>query len=177
MKEVFSKFKLIISQEEIKSKIFQIAQKLDEEYNNKEITIIMILKGSFIFVSDLVREMKTPFNIEAISCSSYGSKGTKRGELSIQGLNELDIKSKHVLLIDDIFDSGNTTTAVMNEINKKNPASLKTLVLLFKKTSKKLKNIVLPDLFLFEVEDKFVVGYGLDYKEYFRGLKGIYSIE
>ncbi|NGX32555.1 MAG: Hypoxanthine phosphoribosyltransferase [Candidatus Anoxychlamydiales bacterium] len=173
----FSNLELMISQEDIKSKIVQLAETIDDEYKDKEIVFLMIMKGAFIFTSDLVREIKTPFSIEAIKCSSYGLRGKERGELTIQGLEKVDLKSKHVIVVDDIYDSGKTLSSVMKEVAKQNPASLKSLILLVKNTERRLKNIDLPDYSLFEIEDKFVVGYGLDYKEYFRGLKGIYSVE
>jgi hypoxanthine phosphoribosyltransferase len=177
MKNDISDFKLLFSQDEIKQKIIQIAQALDEEYIGKEIKIIMILKGSFIFVADLIREMKTPFTIDVISCHSYGQRGKKRGKLEIEGLEKLDLKSQHVLVIDDIFDSGNTLNSLCQELMKKELSSLKTLVLLLKKNPKRLKDVCLPNHFIFELENKFVIGYGLDYKEYFRNLKGVYTIE
>jgi len=168
---------LIIHQDEIKSKISQIAQRIDLDYKEKEIVFVMIMKGSFIFVADLVRELKTPFTLEIITCSSYGQKGMKRSELSIEGLDKLDLENKHVIIADDIFDSGHTLDKVKKEILEKKPLSLKTLVMLVKKNPKKKSGIALPDYYLFEVENKFVVGYGLDYKEYFRGLKDIYFIQ
>ncbi len=173
----FSNLKLMISQEDIKSKIVEFAEKIDDEYKNKEIVFLMIMKGSFVFTSDLIREIKTPFSIETISCSSYGLRGKERGELTIRGLERLDLKAKHVIVVDDIFDSGTTLFSVVKEVEKQKPASLKSLVLLVKKTDRRLKNVNLPNYVLFEIPDKFVVGYGLDYKEYFRGLKGVYSVE
>ena len=173
----FSNLELMISQDEIKSKIVQLSELIDQEYKNEEIVLLMIMKGSFIFTSDLIREIKTPCAIEFVKCSSYGKRGKERGKLTIEGLDKLDIKSKHVIVVDDIFDSGATLSSVMREVEKMEPKSLKSLIMLLKKTPKRLPNIDLPDYTLFEIEDKFVVGYGLDYKEYFRGLKGVYSIE
>ncbi len=172
----FSNLNLLISPEDINSKIIQTAYKIDEDYFGKEIVIIMIMKGSFVFVSDLIREIKTPFSVETINASSYGKKGSKRGKLKIEGLDKLNLKGKHVLLIDDIFDSGNTLNSVSKKIEEKNPASVKTVIMLLKKTPNRLENATLPNYYLFEIEDDFVIGYGLDYKEYFRGLKGIYFV-
>ncbi|EKE21519.1 MAG: hypothetical protein ACD_7C00207G0002 [uncultured bacterium] len=171
-----SNIEMLIDHKEIKSKIFQTVQKIDEDYKNEEIVVLMLLKGSIIFASDFIRELKTPFTLETITCSSYGLKGTQRGGLTIQGLEKLNLESKNVLIIDDIFDSGNTLSNVRKEILKKNPKSVKSVVLLLKDTPKRLKNVELPEYFLFEIEDKFVIGYGLDYKEYLRGLKDIYFI-
>ena len=172
-----SNIELMINQNDIKSKIIEIAQIIDQDYKYEEIVIIMIMKGAFILTSDLVREIKSPFSIEAITCSSYGQNGSKRGSLKIKGIEDLDLKSKNVLIVDDIFDSGNTLSNVVKEVLKQNPKSVKSLVLLMKKTPNRIKDVILPSYYLFEIEDKFVIGYGLDYKEYFRGLKGIYFIQ
>lgn len=177
MKKDTSNIELLIDQKDIKSKIIEQAQKIDEDYKDEEIVILMIMKGSFVFASDFIRELKTLFTLESISCSSYGQKGTRRGKLTVQGLEKLDLKSKNVLIIDDIFDSGNTLSTVKREILKKHPKTVKSLVLLLKKTPRRLKDAILPDYYVFEIEDKFVIGYGLDYKEYLRNLKGIYFIQ
>ncbi len=177
MKDDFSNIQILIDQKEIRSKIIEIAQTIDSDYKDKEIVILMIMKGAFIFTSDLIREIKTPFCVETISCSSYGQKGKHRGELTVKGLENLDLKSKHVLIVDDIFDSGNTLSTVTKEVEKQSPSSIKSLVLLVKKSPNRIKNFIFPNYYLFEIEDKFVIGYGLDYKEYFRGLKGIYFIQ
>ncbi|MBN2479520.1 MAG: hypothetical protein JXA94_04760 [Parachlamydiales bacterium] len=177
MKPDFSNLELLISKEEIKSKIIQMSFKIDEMYKNKEIVILAVLKGSIIFVSDLIREIKTPFSIEFIKASSHGQKGTKKVPVKIHEINKLNIQDKHVLIIDDIFDSGETLNALTEKIYESGPASLKTLCLLFKKNVKRKKQINPPDLYLFEIENQFVIGYGLDHKEYFRGLKGIYSLK
>ncbi len=134
------------------------------------------MKGAVCFGADLIREINNPkTTLNYIRCSSYGQRGTQRGELTISNLDELDIASKQVILIDDIFDSGTTLSSVASILKTKNPASLKTLVVL----EKKGKNLTdtRPDISLFEIEDKFVVGYGLDWIERYRGLKGIHSIE
>ena len=159
------------------SKIVQLAEIVDQDYKDQEIVFLMIMKGAFIFTSDLIREIKTPFSVEAVKCSSYGLRGKQRGELTIQGLEKLNLKDKNVIVVDDIFDSGKTLTSVMDFVEKQNPKSVKSLIMLVKDTPRRLKDVKLPDYSLFQIEDKFVVGYGLDYKEYFRGLKGIYSIE
>jgi hypoxanthine phosphoribosyltransferase len=168
--------KPMISEEEIKSKILEIAKVIDEEYRDKELVIVLALKGSIIFAADLIREIKIPFSIETVSCSSYGENITS-GDVRMSGLEGMDIESKDVLFIDDIFDSGKTLNKAMKAIYEKNPKSVKSLVLLLKKTPHRIEDKFFPDYYLFEIEDKFVIGYGLDYKEYFRGLKGIYYVE
>jgi hypoxanthine phosphoribosyltransferase len=175
--EKLSNLKILISQKEIAKKVREIANKIDIDYSKKEIVILMILKGSICFVSDFIRELKTPFILENIQCHSYGKRGTKRGKLKIVGLEKLEIKNKHVIVVDDIFDSGNTMTQTIKALKKKKPKSIKSLVLLLKKTTERKKEILPPDYHLFVVKDTFVVGYGLDYKEYYRGYKNICYVE
>jgi hypoxanthine phosphoribosyltransferase len=166
------KFELLISQDQIKSKIADVASILDAQYQGEELTIIMLMKGALCIAADLIRELKTPCTIECVRASSYGQRGIQRGELKIAGLEDLDLSSKNVLLVDDIFDSGKTVSKVMAKLEEKNPKSLKSLVLLVKNVERDMTYV--PDYVLFNIENLFVVGYGLDYKEYYRGLPGIY---
>ncbi|QZA59038.1 Hypoxanthine phosphoribosyltransferase [Candidatus Rhabdochlamydia porcellionis] len=125
----------------------------------------MIMKGAVCLFADLIRDISLPCVAESIQVSSY--HGKTRGNLQVKGIESLDLFSKSVLLVDDIFDSGNT-------IAKKKPKSLKSLVLL----SKNISDLEYrPDYLLFSIENQFVVDYGLDYKEYYRGLKGIYLLK
>ncbi len=163
---------LLISENEIRSKIAEAARQIDAEYRGEELTIIMVMKGAICLVADLIRALKTPLTIESIKASSYGQLGTLRGGLTFAGLGDVDLSLKNILLIDDIYDSGETLTQIMAHLKEKKPKTLKTLVLLSKKV--KRKSSYVPDYVLFEIENLFVVGYGLDYKEHYRGLPGIY---
>ena len=164
----------LISEDSIVAKIAAVARELDAHFQGKEITIVMIMKGAICLVADLIRHLSTAFSLEFIQASSYGKNGTSRGELLIFGLENIDLVDKHVLVIDDIFDSGVTLSEVMKRIELQKPASLRSLVLLAKKVPRKTD--YRPDYVLFEIEDRFVVGYGLDYKERYRGLPGIYAL-
>jgi hypoxanthine phosphoribosyltransferase len=168
-------FQLLISEEAISKKIASFAQILNQKFQGQQLHIIMILKGSLCFVADLIRKLDIAFTIDAISCSSYGQKGTSRGTLSIEGLNQIDVKGHDVLLVDDIFDTGFTLATVAKLIQDKEPRSLATAVLLDKPAKKQVD--FAPDYTLFSVEDRFVIGYGLDYKELYRGLPGIYEFK
>ncbi len=163
---------LLISQEQIKEKITEAARAIDAQYAGEELTIVMVMKGAVCVAADLMRELKTPCTIEYCSASSYGQHGAKRGELKISGLDQLDLTSKNVLLVDDIFDTGHTLKQILSRLQQKNPKSLKSLVLLSKNVSRDIDFV--PDYVLFEIENLFVIGFGLDYKEYYRGLPGIY---
>ncbi|NGX51436.1 MAG: Hypoxanthine phosphoribosyltransferase [Chlamydiae bacterium] len=165
---------LLIDREKIRERIALIARDLEESYKGKEITIVMIMKGAFMLVADLMRQLHLPISLESVRCSSYGQGGLHKGELTISGIEELQIEGREILIIDDIFDSGETLGKIADEIQKKNPASLKSLVLLSKDVPHECD--YRPDIILFDIEDRFVVGYGLDYKEYYRGLPDIYTI-
>lgn len=166
---------LLISPEAIDQKVKQIAAQIDKEYRGEEITMIMVMKGAVCVASDLMRALKTPTNIEFIKASSYGMNGTKQGQLKLTGIEHLDLKGKNVLLVDDIFDSGKTMTAIVEQLKDKQPKSIKSVVAFIKNVKREIA--YRPDYVLFEVENKFIVGYGLDYKERYRGLPGIYLVK
>ena len=165
---------ILIPEETIFERIAEIAGTLDREYEGKKLVIVTILKGSLCLVADLIRQLHCPQEVEFIRCSSYGSSGHMRGTLRIMGLEQIEVEGKDILIVDDIFDSGTTLTGVHTRIQELKPASLKTLVLLSKRAPRKMP--YQPNYVLFEIEDRFVVGYGLDYKEHFRGLKGVYAL-
>ena len=163
---------LLISEEAIQQKISEISEQLNTQYRGRELTIIMIMKGSICLVADLIRRLQVPFTLEFVQGSSYGSRGTTRGELTVWGIDALALESKDVLLIDDIFDSGHTLQEVAMQLKKKRPNTLRSLVLLSK--GKQTVQGFAPDYILFHIADEFVVGYGLDYQEHYRGLPGVY---
>jgi hypoxanthine phosphoribosyltransferase len=164
---------LIISKEEIASKIDEVATQINQEYQDKELTVIMVMKGAVCVTADLIRQINVPLTIEYVSASSYGHRGTTGGELTIRNLKRLDLKGKDVLLIDDIFDTGKTLVTLVKEIQKKQPNSIKTLTLLVKDVPRKTN--YLPDYVLFTIPNRFVIGYGLDYKELYRNLPAVYA--
>lgn len=163
---------LLISHEEIKQKIAEVARLIEKQFAGEEITLLMVMKGAICLAADLMRELNISVNFEYIRASSYGMLGTERGSLTVEGLDKIDIASKNILLVDDIYDSGATLSHIISECRKKNPKMLKTLVLLSKKVRRDLSYI--PDYVLFEIENQFVVGFGLDYNEQYRGLSGVY---
>ena len=170
----FLELDLLISHKTIQERIAQIAVQLELDYKQKEIVIVVIMKGAICLAADLIRAISFPCVVESIQASSYGMQGKVRGDVQIQGIEALNLESKNVLLVDDIFDSGNTLFQVHQALAQKNPKSLKSLVLLSKNVS--CLNYQ-PDYILFSIENRFVVGYGLDYKEYYRGLQGIYQFK
>ena len=167
------KFICMITEESILQKIDSLALELDQKYQGQEVTLVMVLKGSICFTSDLLRRLQTPVILETVQCKSYGQNGSLRGDLTIFGADSLNIGGKHVLVIDDIFDSGVTLRHVLESLERKSPKSLTSAVLLSKQIPR--ESSVQPDYILFNIENEFVVGYGLDYKEHYRGLRGIYT--
>lgn len=174
MQEYMDDLHLLISADAIKNKVEEVARVLDNEYQGEAVTVVMVMKGALCVTADLIRKMKAPITVEYIRANSYGMRGKARGELKIVGLEELDLTEKNVLLIDDIFDTGMTLSQIEQRIQVKQPKTLKTLVLLRKNIPREISYN--PDYVLFDIEDRFVIGYGLDYKELYRGLPGIYYI-
>ncbi len=166
---------VLISKEEIKRKIHEVGMQLDDDYKGKELTIVMVMKGAICLVADLIRQIHLPCSVEFVKASSYGQLGTQRGELFLLGLEQIDIRDKHILVVDDIYDSGATLSQIVSLLQEKQPASLKSLVLLHKNVSRHVNYT--PDYILFDIDNHFVVGYGLDYKEHYRGLDGVYLLK
>lgn len=166
---------LLISKETIAQKMQQTAEQIDAQYGGEELTVIMVMKGAVCTAVDLIRELHIPIHLEYMKASSYGQKGAARGELKISGIENLDLAGKNLLVIDDIFDSGATMEGIVNKLAEKNPKSLKTLVLLMKNVPH--VTTYRPDYVLFDIEDRFVIGYGLDFKEKYRNLPGVYAFK
>lgn len=164
-------FDLLISQEEIHEKIAEVAKDIDRDFGDKDLVLVMIMKGAICFVADLIRNLNVAHALDFIYCSSFHNN--ERKELKIYGLDDVKIAGKDVLLVDDIFDSGTTVREVIQRLSEKGPASIKTVVLLSRITDR--PHPYVPDYSLFDLEEgKFVVGYGLDYHEKYRGLPGIF---
>jgi hypoxanthine phosphoribosyltransferase len=162
---------VLISSEEIAAKIKESSEKINKDYEGKNLTVVMIMKGAICVTSDLIRGLTIPLKLECVRASSYGYNGTQAGELSLSGLDGLEIKGRDILIVDDIFETGNTILGIAKQIEKKDPQSVKTLVLLAKDIGRKVS--YRPDYVLFDIPNRFVIGYGLDYKEFFRGLPDI----
>ncbi|MES2122956.1 MAG: phosphoribosyltransferase family protein, partial [Chlamydiota bacterium] len=143
------KIELLITAEEISQKIAAVAAKLNAKYAEEELTLVMVMKGAFCLTADLMRCLKMPCILEFIQASSYGERGTSRGELSLSGIDSIDLSNKNVLVVDDIFDSGNTLAQILEQLRKKHPKTLESLVLLNKKISR--PRPFAPDYSLFDI--------------------------
>lgn len=168
------KIESLLTLDEIHRRIIDVAGKLNEFYQGEELVLVMVMKGAIFLTVDLMRQLNMPCQLECIKASSYGRLGTRKGELKISGIEELDLLSKNVLLIDDIFDTGETLSQILYQLQEQQPKTLRSLVLLKKQLGQ--SSTFFPDHVLFEIGDQFVVGYGLDYKERYRELPGVYSL-
>lgn len=169
VEEVKDKIKVLIEKENLEKRIDELALEIQNDYLNKDILVICILKGSLFFTVDLTKRINNhQLEIDFMRISSYGDELISSGNINIIKDLESDINGRNVLIVEDIIDSGNTLYYLKDILEKRNPKSLKICTLLDKK-SRRVKNIV-PDYIGFEIENKFVVGYGLDYKDCFRNL-------
>jgi hypoxanthine phosphoribosyltransferase len=159
---------ILISQEEIKEKVAELGQRLSKEYEGRNPLVICILKGAFIFMADLVKEITVPIELDFMAVSSYGTSTKSSGEVKI--IKDLDssIEGRDILIVEDIIDSGLTLSYLVDVLQRRNVKSVK-LVTLFDKPSGRTVNLE-ADLAGFILPDAFVVGYGLDYAEKYRNL-------
>lgn len=166
----------LISKKEIDKRIIEIANMIDEDYNNDNLVIISILKGSICFTSDLIKNIKNPnISLDFIKISSYNDKTESQDKINFQLDISTNIENKNVIIIDDILDSGNTMNFLYHHLSKKNPKAIKSCVLLNKQDRR--KNNIKADYIGFEIDNKFVIGYGLDFDEKYRNLPYIGYIE
>lgn len=165
-------FKPLITSQQIQARTKELAAEINRDYAGKQIVIIMVMKGAVCFASDLMREITVPCTIEYVQASSYGQNGTQAGALTLRGIENLDLSGKHVLLVDDIFDTGITITRIKAELQKYNPASINTAIFLLKNKARTMQEV--PEYVAFKIENQFVIGYGLDYKELFRELPEVW---
>ncbi len=174
MKVLDKTFEVFITKEEIAKEVASLAQEMNEEYKGEEVVFIAVLNGSFMFASDLMKEIDLVSEISFIKMSSYhGTESTGRVDELI-GLSN-DLTGKHVVIVEDIIDSGLTMNKIISLLEMENPKSVKICSLLFKPEAFKGKHK--PDYVGFSIPNAFVVGYGLDYNEKGRNLDAIYQIK
>lgn len=160
---------VLIPADDIRRRIDSMAVDIAAAYSRQEpVTIVGVLTGCLIFLSDLVRRLDLPLKIELVRASSYRGTATNPGMLQLQSTGPLELRDCHVLLIDDILDTGQTISKVVEYLRKLEPRSLKTAVLLRKIGRQQVP--FEPDFCGFEIPDEFVIGYGLDYNDQYRHL-------
>ncbi len=158
----------LISEEELQTRIAELGAEINNDYEGKEIVVLCILKGGVMFMTDLVKHITVPLKMEFMVVSSYGDEYKSSGIVKI--IKDLDepIKDKHVLIVEDIIDSGRTLAYVRKMLGEREPASLKMCTLLNKEEARVAHVEV--EYEGFKVGNEFVIGYGLDYKQYYRNL-------
>ncbi len=164
---------VLFEADKIKETVKRMGQEITEAYKGETVVAISLLRGSFVFAADLVREIKVPTIIDFMTTSSYGDKLETSGRVDIVHDLRTDLKGQNVLIIDDICDSGHTLKAIINFIKEKNPKSVKTAVFLDKPSRRVVD--VYPEFIGEEIEDLFVVGYGLNYGNYYRNCPYIFA--
>ncbi|HVN24695.1 MAG TPA: hypoxanthine phosphoribosyltransferase [Syntrophorhabdales bacterium] len=167
--------KPLFTRQQIRKAVKRLGTAISRDYRGEEVICICILKGSFMFTSDLVREIKLPTIVDFIRVSSYGHGTSSKGEITITKDLEVDIAGKHVLIIEDIVDSGLTLKWLRDTLLDRNPKSLKIVCLLDKKARRKID--IACDYIGLAIDDGFVVGYGIDYAEKYRNLPDILIVE
>jgi hypoxanthine phosphoribosyltransferase len=158
----------MLSASVINKRVKQLAKQLDILYKGRNPVVVCILKGSVVFFSELIRQMKTELTIDFMSVSSYGSGTTSSGGVKIKKDLSVDITGRDVLIVEDIIDSGNTLYNLKKLLNSRLPSSVNIITLLDKPDRREVP--MEPDYKGFVIEDEFVVGYGLDYAENYRNL-------
>ncbi len=167
--------KVLIPEEKVMERVKEIAEQINKDYEGKKVHLICILKGSVFFTCELAKYIKVPVTMDFMSVSSYGDGMTSSGYITINQDLTMDIKDREVIIIEDIVDSGRTLSYLANMLKKRNPASLKICTLLDKPDCRVTE--VKVDYTCFEIEDRFVVGWGLDYAQKYRNLPYIGELE
>lgn len=164
----------IISQEEIKNQVKEAGRKISVDYKDKNLVLAGILKGSFIFLADLTREITIDHEIDLIGVSSY-SGTSSTGQITFTKKPDLDLRGKDIILVEDIVDTGNTLLAIKAHVESLNPASIKICTLINKHERRETDIHV--DYACFRLKEGFIVGYGLDYNERYRNLPAIFDLK
>ncbi|MEH7403844.1 hypoxanthine phosphoribosyltransferase [Gottfriedia acidiceleris] len=165
----------LISEIELKNRVKALAEQIEHDFNNEPLILVVVLKGSFVFAADLVREMKSNINVDFISVSSYSNQTESTGKVRL--LKDLDenITDKNVVVIEDIIDSGLTLHFLRDHLQMHKPKSIKICTLLDKPERRKIDLPV--DYVGFVIPDEFIVGYGIDYAQQYRNLPYIATVE
>jgi len=170
-----SKPHILFTRDEIGATVRRLAAEIKKDYSGKQPVLICILKGSFMFLADLIRLLDFPLEVEFIRLSSYGRARESSGRIKVeQGLRS-EVKGRDVLVVEDIVDTGLTISFLLNHLQRRKPASLKLCALADKPARRQIPVTI--DYLGFTVPDKFLVGYGLDWAEQFRNLPDICVLE
>lgn len=166
---------ILFSEEKILESVALMAQGIENQYRGKSLTVVTILNGSILFFTDLIRLIRMPLRIECIYAQSYKGGTRSTGVVDILTNQDFDVKNSDVLIIDDILDTGLTLSKVRKEVAQRGAHEIRTAVML-KKNVERVRHVE-ADFYGFEIDDLFVVGYGLDYKGYYRNLPFIATLK
>ena len=159
---------ILFTKEQLDRRVGELAEQINRDYADKEILLVSVLRGSFIFMADLARRITRPCRVDFLSVSSYGKGTTSSGQVQITKDLSEDISGLHVIVVEDILDSGNTLSYLLRLLEQRHPASIRLCTLLDKPDRRKVEVAV--HYSGFTIPDAFVVGYGLDYAELYRNL-------
>ena len=160
--------RILFDEATIHRRLDELAEKISEDYRDRELTVVAILNGSLILMADLLRRIPLPLKLDCLSVASYHGGTRTVGELVFRQVSLPDVAGRHILILDDILDSGVTLATIREKLETAGPLSVRICVLLEKKRTR--TRVVEPDYVGFEIADEFVVGYGLDYMERYRNL-------
>jgi len=166
---------ILISQRRISSAVKRLAQQISADYQGKTPVIVGILTGSFVFVADLIRQLDIPLEIDFVQLPSYGRGTETTGKISMTKGLKSSVTGRHVLIVEDIVDTGLTISYLLNILHRENPASLKVCALTDKPSRRRVPLNI--DYLGFTVPDKFIVGYGIDWNNRYRYLPDICCVE
>jgi len=165
---------LVLSEDQIQCKVKELAEILSRDYAEKRPMLIGVLKGAFRFLADLTRHLTIPVDIEFVRISSYGMNSASCGKIHLIGDVCMSLKDRHVIIVEDIVDSGITLEWLVRELNSRGPASLKICALIDK--LERREHSLSLDYVGFTIKEGFLVGYGLDYAEQYRYLNAVYHL-
>jgi hypoxanthine phosphoribosyltransferase len=163
--------KVLVTEDQIKDRVAELAAEIDVKYSGKDLLLVGVLKGAVMFMADLSRAIQVPVQMDWMAVSSYGSGTVSSGVVRILKDLDADVLGRHVLIVEDIIDSGLTLSWLVSNLQARGAASVEVVALLRKPTAAKVEvNVALVG---FDIPNEFVVGYGLDYAENYRTLKGV----
>ncbi|MEO8376690.1 MAG: hypoxanthine phosphoribosyltransferase [Candidatus Sumerlaeota bacterium] len=160
---------VLLSREDIAKRVGEIGKAIENDYRGKPLALVGILRGGLVFLSDLTRAISIPHSFDMVGASSYGTSTTSSGRVQITKDVEVDLRGKHVIICEDIYDSGRTLAAIRELLRVHHPAGVEVAAFLYKKVAKRVAEVDVKYRG-YEIDDKFVVGYGLDYAEMYRNL-------
>jgi hypoxanthine phosphoribosyltransferase len=160
--------RILLSAEQIQTRVVRMAAELNRVFAGRMVSVVALMDGALFFVADLLRQLEIPVKLHTLSANSYHGGIASSGDVRVDWPADLNFEGQDVLLLDDILDTGLTLSVLRDKINAQRPASLRTVVLLAKKRER-VRNVTVEDIG-FEIENEFVVGYGMDYQGHFRNL-------